>query len=249
MTKRLVCIVWLSSLMLSATVGQAQDAPRPRTLVRAWLMAQTERGRDLARAELRERAEWIIDGPTGVRRIGWVAVVSGETGTDQWHREVRSVQADGRRVPRRRWPQLERQRRSTMGPQAEAAARAVIQLHTMVNRMQPVGQAVREMVNDTPCWRVELIPRNDQVPIERYTLWFDRAQGHLVRSRALVRARRQERSLLITTDYARIEGFDVPRHRRLEGTTQMKRRLRTYTILFRYQATYSDYRFFRKERP
>ncbi|MDX1548811.1 MAG: hypothetical protein R3247_17565, partial [Rhodothermales bacterium] len=60
------------------------------------------------------------------------------------------------------------------------------------------------------------------------------------------RPRRSERPLVVVTEYARVEGLDVPRRRRLEGSTQMKRRLRTYTVLYSYQARYDDYRFFRR---
>jgi hypothetical protein len=43
----------------------------------------------------------------------------------------------------------------------------------------------------------------------------------------------------------RIEGFDVPRRRFMEGTLRTRRRLRTYTQLVQYEAAFSDYRFVR----
>ena len=67
MKKHLVYLVLLSGLMLLP--AQAQEAPRPRTLVRAWLASQVERGGDIGRVELHERAEWTVDGPFGVRHI------------------------------------------------------------------------------------------------------------------------------------------------------------------------------------
>ena len=57
-------------------------------LVRAWLASQAERGGTIGRVELRERAEWTIDGPFGVRSIGWEAGVSGGPDTDGWQRET-----------------------------------------------------------------------------------------------------------------------------------------------------------------
>ena len=247
MTKRLLYIVLLSGLMLLP--AQAQEAPRPRTLVRAWLASQVERGGDIGRVELHERAEWTVDGPFGVRRIRWVADVSGGPDTDGWRREPISVTANGRRIPLRRWGELEKQRRTMMGPHAEAVARAVIQFHKVISTMRPTGETMAEMIEGVPCWRVEMVSPNRREAVERYTLWFARTEGHLVRSRALVRAPRTDRPFLVTTDYTRLEGFDVARRRLMEGTTQMKRRLRTYTLLFTFEATYSDYQFFRREAP
>ena len=245
MTKHLVYIILLSGLMLLP--AQAQDAPRPRTLVRAWLAAQVERGGDIGRVVLREQAEWTVDGPFGVRSIGWEADVTGGPDTDGWTREPISLTTNGRRTPLRRWKALERQRRSMIGPHAEAVARAVIQFHEVISKMRPNGEAMAEVIDGVPCWRVEMVPPNRREPVERYTLWFARAEGHLVRSRALVRAPRTNRPFTVMTDYTRVEGFDVARRRLMEGTAQMTRRLRTYTLLFTFEASYSDYRFFRKE--
>ena len=245
MARHLVYILLLSGLMLLP--AQAQEAPRPRTLVRAWLAAQVERGNDIGRVDLREQAEWMADGPFGVRRIGWEADVSGGPDTDGWTRDPISLNANGRRLPLRRWKELERQRRSMIGPHAEAVARAVIQFHQVISKMRPSGETMAEVIDGVPCWRVEMMPPNRREPVERYTLWFARDEGNLVRSRALVRAPRTDRPFLVTTDYTRVEGFDVARRRHMEGTTVLKRRLRTYTVLFTFEATYSDYRFFRKE--
>jgi hypothetical protein len=142
---------------------------------------------------------------------------------------------------------LEKQRRSMLGLHAEAASRVVIQPQQVIADMRPTGEAAAEVVDGVPCWRVEMIPPTRREPIERYTLWFARTEGHLVRSRALLRAPRADRPFIITTDYTRVEGFDVARRRLMEGTTQTRRRLRTYTLLFKFEAAYTDYRFFRRE--
>ena len=46
----------------------------------------------------------------------------------------------------------------------------------------------------------------------------------------------------ITTTYRRIDGLDLPVARTVEGTIPTRRRMRTFTLLFRLEATYSDYR-------
>jgi len=235
----------LLCLALLPATAHPQEMPRPRTLVRAWLADQAERARDVSRVDVQERAEWTIDGPFGVRRLGWVADVSGGPDVDGWHREPRSAHINGRAIPLTRWLELDEQRRSMMGPYAEPATRAVLQLHRLIASMRPTEEAVPEDIDGVPCWRVEMAPRALREAVERYTLWFDRANGLLIRSRALVRAPRTDQPLIITTDYMRLEGFDVPRRRFMEGTLRTRRRLRTYTQLVQYEATFSDYRFIR----
>ena len=230
---------------LAASLGgpvAAQNVPRPETLVQAWAASQGPRADALGRVELVEHGEWMIDGPFRLRRTAVVSRVAGGRGTDGWQREPVEVTVDGQPVPLARWQELDERRRELLGAPAERAARAVVILHDALGQLEPAG----ETVLDGRAWRVELVPRDRREPLERYTLWFDRQQGHLLRSRAIARARRTDRPLVVVTEYARVEGLDVPRRRHIEGSTQMKRRLRTYTILFAYEARYEDYRFFNR---
>ncbi len=248
--KRYVYIGFLTAFLVTALAAQpawAQAVPRPNSLVRAWLASQTERGRDVGRVTLTEEAEWTVDGPFGVRRIGWTATTEGGPEVDGWQREPISMTANGRPIPLERWQELEKQRRGMVGPYATGVARAVLQLHTLIATMRPSGETVRATLAGVPCWRVELVPRRPRDAVERYTLWFAQDEGHLVRSRALIRAPRNDQPFLITTDYTRAQGFDVPERRLMEGTTKIKRRRRTYTVLFKYEAFYTDYRLFNKE--
>lgn len=244
MLKSISYIVLLGGLMLGTVVVQAQDAPRPNTLVRAWLTAQSQRARDLERVELQEQAQWTLDGPFGVQQTQLLANVVGIPDSSDWQRTPISVRMNDQDVPPERWIELEQRRRSLMGSQADKAASMIVQLHRLIGRMRPAGPVAPDDVAGIASWRVELVPRNPQEPIERYTIWFDQNNGHLIRSRALVRARRAESPFIITTAYTRVQGFEVPARRRMEGTVRTRRRMRTYTMLFTYEAVYTDYRFF-----
>ena len=236
----------IAVLLALAVPARAQEAPRPETLVRAWAASQGAHADEIEGVTLREHSEWTIDGPFRLRRTRLVADVHGERDGEGWARDPVEVAIDGRPVPLERWQQWERQRRQLLGPRTEEAARTVILLHDMLEHLVPAGGAVPDALDGVPAWRVELVARTAREPLDRYTLWFDRQRGHLLRSRAVARPRRSERPLVVVTEYARVEGLDVPRRRRLEGSTQMKRRLRTYTVLYSYQARYDDYRFFRR---
>jgi hypothetical protein len=38
-----------------------------------------------------------------------------------------------------------------------------------------------------------------------------------------------------------VDGLDVPTYRRIEGSARTQRRLRTFTVLFTYEATFDEY--------
>ena len=128
----------------------------------------------------------------------------------------------------------------------ETASREIIQLAPLLEKLRPADRTRAEEVDGVAAWRVELVPHAQDEALQRYTLWFDRSQGHLLRSRAVVRAERSDTPFFITTSFMRVDGFDVPSRRRIEGTTQTKRRRRTYTLLFEYEAQYDQYRFFHR---
>lgn len=231
---------------LPAVSVEAQEAPRPEMLVRAWAEGLEARAVGLSRIELRERSGWVLDGPFGVRRTHMVARVTGGPDPGGWERDPVRVEVDGRRVPLRRWRTLDERRKALTGTRAETAAREVLQLALLLNELRPADRTRPARVEDVPAWRVELVPHARSEALQRYTLWFDRAQGHLLRSRAIVRTERKDTPFTITTRYTRVDGFDVPSHRRIEGTTQTQRRRRTYTLLFEYEAFYDQYRFIRR---
>ncbi len=80
------------------------------------------------------------------------------------------------------------------------------------------------------------------------TLWFSRGAPVLLQSRFVVRPEQPGPPILVHTEYDRRDGLDVPRFRRVEGSFSMRRRFRTFTTLFSYDAEYTGYRFDRSER-
>ena len=240
-------IFLLVILCLSPAVSvEAQEIPRPEVLLRAWAAGLRAQAADLSRIELRERSNWVLDGPFGVRRTHMLARVTGGPDTGGWERDPIRVEVNGRRVPLQRWHTLDERRQALTGPRTEVAAREILQLALALDKLRPADRTQPERIHGVPAWRVELVSHIPEEAIQRCTLWFDQAQGHLLRSRAVVRTERNNTPLTINTRYTHVEGFDVPSHRRIEGTTQTQRRRRTYTLLFDYEASYDHYRFIRR---
>jgi hypothetical protein len=109
--------------------------------------------------------------------------------------------------------------------------------------MEPVAPPHEDLLDEQPHWRFDLAPERRRARVERLTLWLT-PDGHLRRSRALLSPRRPPRRdapFVVTTDYARVQGLDVPAHRHIEGIVQQRRRERSFSMLFDYTATYSDH--------
>ena len=233
-----VCVWFFSGITI-----QAQQAPPVERLLRQWLTPQAERARSLIRMDMTESASWTLDGPFGVEDVHVEASVAAGPAVNGWQREISSVTARGRQIEPARWEQLERQRTTLAGRGRNIITRGIFQLPRMLRQMQPVGQVVPEVIDGVPCWRIDLVPRSERWPIDRMTLWLAQDDPHLLRSRLLNGKEDGSLPSVITIDYSHVDGFDIPRHLHVVGSTQRKRRMRTFTMLFEYDAFFSDYSF------
>lgn len=245
MRTQILLLSCLLGVLLVAPV-MAQAPPRPGALIDRWLDAQRRRGGDIDQIQVRERARWVFDGPTGTRETRAESIAHADRGRLRWDREPLHVKVDSRPVPPGRWRRLERRYHMLVGPPAADAARMVTHVPWMLPRLRPVGTARPDVVDGRPTWRVDAVPQNAPPFIERYTLWFDERDDRLHRTRALLHGPPGDAPIVVTTDYDRVEGLDVPRHRHIEGVARARRRVRTFTVLYQYDALYDDYRFTRR---
>ncbi len=229
---------------IGAPAACAQDAPAPAALVRSWLRHQVEHGADAVRFTFDERSELTTDGPFGTRRIRQEVRVTGGAGDAPWDRTFVALSVNDRPVGPGRWGEPGRRRHGVESPPMERIMRESHLGPRLFERMRTTGTAARDAVGSADAWRVEFLPRDPAAPAERLTLWFDRTGARLLRARMLLRRERGEAPLQVTTDYTRIDGLDVPRARHIEGTLQLRRRMRTFTVLFSYRGEYDHYRFF-----
>lgn len=236
----ILCVfVWFSS----GITLQAQQAPPVERLLQRWLIPQAERARSLIRLDMSESARWSIDGPFSVEDVQVDARLAAGPAVNGWQREILSVTARGRQIEPSRWEQLERQRAALTGRGTNVVTRGIFQLPRMLRQMQPVGQVMPDDIDGVPCWRIDLVPRAERWPFDRMTLWLAQDVPHLLRSRLLTKHTDASLPAVITVSYSHIDGLDLPRHLHAEGSTQRKRRMRTFTMLFEYDAIFSDYSF------
>ena len=80
-------------------------------------------------------------------------------------------------------------------------------------------------------------PEEMRGPPIRVTAFIDAATGALVRTRMDV-ILPGERSISAETTYQRIEGIDLPQHRRISGDFPSRRRLRVVTVSVENEAHY-----------
>ncbi|NBC17520.1 MAG: hypothetical protein GVY18_09435 [Bacteroidetes bacterium] len=240
---RLVVLTYIVVLLLLGTgPAVAQNVPTAdssaHALLRQWHTAQAERLDRVARFTAEEAAAWTLDGPFGIQEMEVTAHITGTQG--DWDRTVASVRVNGRPVAPERWERMRRRRQHFAGPEAEAMTRSVLQLPRLIRWMRPASRPSEETLDDRPVWRFDLVPERPRSVIERLTLWLA-PDGRLLQSRALLRPRRHPAPFIITTDYARVQGLDVPAYRHIEGIVQQRRRERTFSMLFDYTATYAEH--------
>ncbi len=255
--------------VLLMCAGPAFAQPAPEALVRTWISEQVEAAADLAHAAVTERAVRAADSPFGSRRVESETHLSGTPGQPEtWTRDLRALRTNGRPVPPAQRERLERRHRGRLTPPGTPPGRggsapdprkrrpgsfvlpgeealltpAPLPLH-LVRRLRPTAPPAAAEADGVPAWRLDAVTRTSGTVLDRATLWFERAGGRLLRSRLVLRPPRMSGPVVVTTEYARIEGLDVPRRRRAEGAMQMRRRLRTFTVLYTLDATYEDYTF------
>ena len=238
-----VVLVAVSGGMPARAQQPPADGEAPHSLLRRWHTEQSDLLADVQGFSAREEASWTLDGPFGLRRMAMTARLTGHPDQEDWNRDVESVRADGRPVPPERWRRMHHRRSRPFGPEAEAMTRSVLRLPRLVRQMRLASDPTPVHLDDRRLWRFDLVPHPHRSVVERMTLWLT-PDATLYRSRLLFRLRQHhDAPFIVTTDYARVEGIDVPTQRHIEGIAQRRRRERTFSMLFDYTATYDDYRF------
>ncbi|WP_456427250.1 hypothetical protein [Rhodocaloribacter sp.] len=248
MFRRLFLIASLT-LLFGARTALAQMPPEPEALVYAWIDEQAEHARNLTGVTFLERSLRTSDSPVGTRTMRVEAEVTGMPGTDTWERRILSVTLNGRPAPEKRLRNMEFSWHAPNQPEFTRLTQAVMLPRRLLRRLDFVNEAVDDSLGGTPCWRFDALPPTDASPIDRITFWFAQDDGRLVRTRIILSQDEKKRGQTLHThiesayDFERIEGFDVPRRRRFEGTRQYLRRGRVFTDVVSLDATYSDFRF------
>ncbi len=157
-------------------------------------------------------------------------------------RRVVAAELNGRRVPDDRLEELtNRWSNFTRDLGQESTAFADLR-QRMLQRTRPTGKPTLERHAGKDMYRVDLLSTVPRLRIDRMTLWFDAADGRLVRSRTIFRPRAQRTSLIVENEYRRIGQLDVPVRRSIEATVQQKRRLRHFTTIISLQSSFEDFK-------
>ena len=177
------------------------------------------------------------------------AEVSGMPGNETWERRILSVTLDGKPAPEKRLRNMEFSWHAPNQPEFTRLTQTIMFPRRLLRRLDYVNDAVVDTLDGVACWRFDALPPSNASPIDRITFWFAREDGRLVRTRLILSQEEEKRGLTLHThiesvhDYERVEGIDVPRRRRFEGTRQYLRRGRIFTDVVSLDAQYSDFRF------
>ncbi len=234
------------AVAVPAIPAAAQSDPSDPAYYRQWLRSQLDEWQTVTRVEFRERTRRKVDNPFGVNTAEVVATVTAYPEDREYDRDVLEAKINGRRVPphrveefTERWQQFNRQ----LGREVTSIADWRIRV---LAATRPTGRPRLERFDGRPAYRVDLVPTENRMNIDRITLWFDRESGNLLGSRSVFKPRGQRSSLIVESRFRRVDGIDVPEARTIKGTVQTRRRLRHFTTLIDVESTFDRYSFQRE---
>ncbi len=236
-TRLLFCFLLLP---LAALAGQAQPTDE---VVARWQAGQERAARRVSAITCVEESNRRLDGPSGTREILTVSRLHMGLGEEHLKRELLRVEMNGRPVPEREQHRVVRYLQH--GRRDGAALADVLYAPALLAALRPEGVPRPDALADGAL-RLDLLAPPPH-PVERVTLWFTPRGDRLVRSRLLARHRPDDAPLVVETEYRRRGGLDVPHHRHVEGSVLVRKRSRTFTMLYDQQIAYRDYRFERSK--
>lgn len=239
----------LSILTLLALLGAypagGQPAANGAELLAAWRSGWERSLQSVRSVSYVETSSRTIEGPRERNRFGARVDVRFSSGSGM-DRTVRHSEVNGRRVPTRRTNALDRRMRRAYGAGFDWVRRPPPMAARLAAIVRPTGRMVADNVGDVRAWRVTTAPGQANDRIERVIFWFAQAEDRprLLRMRIVGRVpavpgRVQGGSAVITTEYGRTGGLDLPRRSHAEVVIRQIRRRQVFTVLMNAEATYS----------
>lgn len=238
-----------SILGLLALIGfcpaGAQPAANGAEILAAWQSGWERSLQSVRSVSYVETSLRTIEGPRERNRFSATVDVRFEPGSGM-DRIVRRSEVNGRRVPAGRISAMDRRMSRAYGAGFDWIRRPPPMAARLAGLVHPSAPMVADNVGDVRAWRVTTAPGQANDLIERVLFWFAQAEDRprLLRTRIIgrvptVTGRLRGGSAIITTDYVRVGGLDLPRHAQAEVIIQQLRRGHVFTVLLNAEATYS----------
>lgn len=223
-------------LVLAAAPVVAQ--PSADALLRTWTENWEDAAQGLESVSFDETLLRTIEGPRGTLDIetrGTLRLFQSQrprrTVMDAWVNED-PVELDKRSG-------MERRLRLSLGRPARYLTRPAPLPIVLLDSAEPIGEIEVVLDGSERAWMLPLLRPSRRGPPERLTAWFStsRTEPRLLRLQRDRRLRHRDTLTRIAT-YARIDGLDVPVSQTVDAQIEQRRRLRTYTLVIRSEATY-----------
>lgn len=229
-------LLLLTAALAVSPLARAQ--PSADELLATWREAAQRSAEDVVGVRLREILERSIDGPRGEFRI----LTVGDTQLSPLLRPRRFVDElwiNDEEKEVSELQELERRLQHALGPAAGDLRRPpALAVRTMAHAVAE-GAVDRVQLDGTAAWRISGTRPFPRGPRERLTVWFtaSRTSPQLLRMKR-VRSLPDGGLLSRRTTYRRVDGLDVPLLHTVDAQIEQRRRLRTYTLVLRAEATY-----------
>ena len=230
-------------LLLFAAMPIAAQVPDAEALMADWQQNWRSALGRVASIQATETALRTVDGPGSTQRLRSVSaleyVVGGRT-----DRQIRLAEINGRRVFLARLNQIETRLGRAYGPAYRRIRQMPMLPNTIVGLARPAGRVTAAQLGGVPVWQVPIEPLRPNDLVERGTLWFAQPgpgeAPRLLRSQ-IVGSFGPNSSTVMTTDYTRTAGLDLPRYTETEVVVRQRRRRRLFTILLNADVTLDAY--------
>ncbi len=223
--------VRIPALLLVLASASAVAQPAPGAVLDAWRDGWDRASAGVDGVEVREEAEWAVDGPRRRTVVEVSARVRYDGGAPD--REVGRARVDGRDVdPERGRGQGGRWQRA-FGP----AGREVLAPPRLPDAVLGTARGLRitaDRVDGVPAWRLDLDTRAD-----RAEAWFTRSEAPRLLALRLVGRRPRGGEIEREVRYVRVAGLDLPARARTTFTARQRRRLRQYFVTLTAVGDYS----------
>lgn len=219
----------LSLFLASLVIIEEARAQNAGIWIRRWVVEQQEASVTVSRIRFEESGSYSLDGAFGARTLEVDSEVVLGLASQEADRRVLRVRTEDGEV-REGEQQGRRRLRHPVRRDLLAATDRLLFPARLLETQVPRGPLENERLNGQDVYRLVTVADAPEDPVESVVWHFARPSGRLVQARAIVRGEGRA-TLVLEMAYSRREGLDLPTNRKMEGSFEVRRRTRTYTVL------------------
>lgn len=244
-------ILWTLWLLLALPLQLWEDGNEPASSTRQtyttrekilhqWPTAQQKALSQTAYLTFKRQSKRVIDSPHGTHKTREKTEIYGRPSSDHWTHQFISATINGQPANEDQLERREQRWSSALKPYMNIINQINPVSPETVAQMHPSTPLEADTLNGVPVWSFNVVAPEEKELLERATLWFRQDTLQLEQSRAIYKPT-DGQSMVVTTEYIRVRGIDLPKRVHSEGILRYRRRLRSFTLLIETTALHDDF--------